>query len=110
MLLCIGILLAALIVAVIVLVVFMGWVDHLSLAQRLGLTTIAAGLLWAGPGRAMKLEPGLGDVILLAGLLIFLLATFGREICRRADALDGAADGRLDLAKAVKAARRERAG
>ncbi|MDR7231412.1 hypothetical protein J2X45_002512 [Caulobacter sp. BE264] len=95
MLLWIGIVLTAAIVVVIVAVVALGWVDHLSQAQRLGLTAIAGGLIWAGPRRAMALDPGLGDIFLLAGLLTFLLATFWRELWIHLDALDGQADGRI---------------
>ena len=65
MLLVLGIILAAAIVAVVVLVVALGWVDHLSLAQRLGLTARAGGLVWAAPYRAMQAPVGPGDVLFL---------------------------------------------
>lgn len=85
MLTSIAMLLSLLAVLVIALVVVGGWVDHLELDQRLGLTTIAAGLIWPGPG----------EVILRLGLMLLLLSLFGRSIWRRADGLDGAVDGRI---------------
>lgn len=79
--------LGALIVAVIVVVALLGWGGSLTLSQRLGLAGVAAGIVWAGPGRALGREPGLGDALLLMGLLVYLLATYGRALLRRLDTL-----------------------
>ncbi|PLR28161.1 hypothetical protein SGCZBJ_03900 [Caulobacter zeae] len=79
--------LGALIVTVIVVVALLGWGGSLSMSQRLGLAAIAAGIVWAGPGRALGREPGLGDALLLLGLLVYLLASYGGALLRRLDTL-----------------------
>lgn len=65
--------------------------------QRIGLSMMAAGLLWAAPARMMGGSPGLGDLIFLLGLLILLLALYGGQLARRVDAIDGHIDGRLGV-------------
>jgi len=88
-------LLAAANVAVIVLVAVLGWGGALSLAKRLGLSTLAAGIVWAAPARAIAGAVCLGDVMVWAGLLAYLLDAHGRRIFQTVDALDGASDGRV---------------
>jgi drug/metabolite transporter (DMT)-like permease len=88
--------LGACIVLVIVLVALFGWGGILSLTQRLSLAAIAAGIVWAGPGRALGREPGPGDALLLIGVLVYLIATYGPRMFQRLDGLDGAVDGRID--------------
>jgi hypothetical protein len=87
--------LAAANVAVIVLVAVLGWGGALSIAHRLGLSSLAAGIVWAAPARAVAGAVGPGDVLLFGGLLAYLLAAHGRRIFHTVDALDGAADGRI---------------
>ncbi len=90
---CLG--LAALIVGTVVLVALMGWGGPLRLVQRIGLLGVAGGMAWAGPGRWAGEPLGLGDLVLLASLLGFLISTFGPALLAHADAADGAADGRV---------------
>jgi hypothetical protein len=59
MLLVVSCILGALIVAVIAVVALLGWGGLLSLTQRLGLASIGAGILWAGPARAWAGSPAL---------------------------------------------------
>lgn len=87
--------LAAANVAVIVLVAVLGWGGALSLAHRLGLSILAAGIVWAAPARAAVGAIGPGDAMLFGGLLTYLLAAHGRRIFQTVDALDGASDGRV---------------
>lgn len=91
----VSILLAGAVVAVIVVVALLGWGGEVGAVQRFGLCAIAAGLAWAGPARALGVEPGLGDLLFLAGLLAYLLSRYGLPIFRRLDRLDGRADGRI---------------
>lgn len=87
--------LGGIVVLIIALVALFGWGGLLTLPQRLGLAAIAAGIVWAGPGRALGREPGLGDALWLLGLLVYLVLTYGPKLFERADGLDGAVDGRL---------------
>lgn len=83
------------IVLIIAFVALLGWGGLLTLSQRLGLAAIAAGIVWAGPGRALGREPGLGDALMLLGLLVYLASTYGLRLFLRLDGLDGKVDGRL---------------
>lgn len=65
--------------------------------QRLGLSMMAGGLLWAGPQRMLGGSPGMGDLVFLLGLLILLLTLYGGQLSRRVDAVDGRMDGRLGV-------------
>lgn len=95
---------------VLICLLLLGWGGLLSLLQRVGLATFAAGLLLAAIPRFQGRPPGWADVVMLAGLALYLGATYAPRIIQHIDGLDGASDGRLDLAKAMKVARRERAG
>jgi hypothetical protein len=66
-------------------------------AQRVGLSMMAAGLLWAAPARMLGGSPGLGDLIFLLGLLVLLAALYGARLVRGLDAVDGHVDGRLGV-------------
>ncbi len=83
------------VVATIVLAAVLGWGGIMSLAQRLGLCAVAAGLIGAGVGRAAQAPVGWFDTLFLGGLAIYLAATYGPGIWRRADAADGREDGRV---------------
>lgn len=93
LLLCI--LAGAMIVGIIVLAAILGWGGPMPWPQRLGLCAVAAGLVGASPDRFLQRPVGLFDLILLAGLVLYLAASYGAAIARRADALDGRPDGRL---------------
>lgn len=92
--------LAAANVAVIVAVAALGWGGSLSLARRLGLSSIAGGIILAAPGRAAAGSIGAGDALLFAGLLAYLLAAHGRRLFLTIDAFDGEADGRIGRPRA----------
>lgn len=85
------------IVGVVVMAALVGWGGAMTTLQRLGLCGLAAGLVGAGVDRALQRPVGLFDVLFLAALLLYLLASYGPAIARRADAFDGAVDGRLTL-------------
>lgn len=76
-----------------------GWGGALTRAQRLGLGAFSGGLAWAGVNRMIGRAPGVADLLWLIGLLIYFLATHGRQALRSADKLDGVEDGRLDVTK-----------
>lgn len=86
---------AAAIVALVVLVALCGWAGKVSRPQRVGLCLIAAGLVWAGPGRLQGQPPGLGDLAMLLGILVYGLSVYGRQLREHVDELDGRRDGRL---------------
>jgi hypothetical protein len=81
-------LIGGLIVMGVVLLMF-GWGTRLTLGQRVGLCAMAAGLAWSGPMRFLGHEPGLADLMFLAGILINLWATHGASLLRAIDRLDG---------------------
>lgn len=89
--------LAAAVVGLVLLVVFFDRRSPTPKAQRVGLTMMAAGLLWAGPARALGRPAGLGDVLFLSGLLVLLLSLYGAALMRGADMVDGRADGRIGI-------------
>ncbi len=91
LLLCGG--LVAAIVTIVVLVALLDWA-HAPRGERVALTTIAAGLVWAAPGRFAAGGVGLGDLVLLGGVLALVLITYGRRVARHADQVDGKVDGR----------------
>jgi hypothetical protein len=78
-----------------VVLLMIGWGTRMSLGQRIGLCAMAAGLAWSGPARFLGYEPGLADLMFLAGILINLCATHGASLLRAIDRLDGQEDGRL---------------
>lgn len=95
--------LAIAIVAVVVAVALLGCAGHLAPGTRLALCALAAGLVWAGPGRFQADPgPGLGDLLFLAGVAGVLACVYGRALLRRVDALDGHADGQLDLFRRIR--------
>lgn len=85
-----------------VVLLVMGWGGSLSFAQRVGLCAFAAGLAWAGPSRALGRGLGLGDLLMLIGVAVYLSAVYGRALLSHADGLDGAADGKVDLRKVLR--------
>lgn len=94
---------AAAIVALVVLVALCGWAGRIGVTQRIGLSLIASGLLWAGPGRFQGHPPGLGDLLMLVGVLVYALAVYGRQLADHLDAVDGRLDGRIALDPAAMA-------
>ena len=86
------------IVGVICLAAVMGW-GQMTRFQRWGLIWLAAGLVGAAADRALQRPVGLFDVLMLSGVAVYLVATYGPAIWQRADAADGAADGRVSLNK-----------
>lgn len=98
--------------AVVALVMVVAVFDHrcpVPKGQRVGLCLMAAGLMWAGPARFLGAATGPGDLMFMIGLLILLLALYGRGLARRVDALDGQVDGRLNVVPLHRGAvRRER--
>lgn len=86
---------AAAVVGMIVLIALLGWGGMMKRLERIGLFMTGAGLLWAGPVRMLGGAVSLGDLIFVLGLGLHLWALYGPALCRRADALDGAADGRV---------------
>ena len=89
-------LLAVVIVAVVFLAALMGWGDRVTRCQRYGLCVMASGLILAAPSRYVQ-GVGLADLMFLLGLAVYLLNRHLKFILRRADALDGAHDGRYNL-------------
>lgn len=90
-------LLACALVAIVGLAAVLGWGGPMTRAQRLGLCGAAAGLVGAGIGRAAQAPVGWFDALFLAGLVLYLAATYGRAIWSRADRCDGVTDGRIRL-------------
>ena len=88
-------LIAAVVVGMIVLIALFGWGGMMKRLERIGLFMTGAGLLWAGPVRLLGGGVGLGDLIFVLGLGLHLWALYGPALWRRADALDGKADGRV---------------
>lgn len=95
MIMIVSMLLGGLVVAVVLVVALLGWGGKVGPIQRYALCALAAGLAWAGPARALGMAPGPGDLLFLAGLVVYLLATYGPPIFRHVDALDGNRDGQI---------------
>lgn len=93
---CVGI--GASVVALVVLILI-GRGDRLTCPERLGLAAFAAGLVWAGPQRALGGPVGPGDALMLIGVAVFIAATRGHALWVRIDRLDGARDQRVDVTK-----------
>ncbi len=80
--------LATLVAAYVVgLIIVVGVLDCIRVArhQRLGLVMSAAGLMWAGPSRFQQ-GVGLGDLLFVTGLAVFLTALYGPKIIKRSAA------------------------
>lgn len=86
----------ALTVGAVILIAVLDWA-HAPRLERLAISAIGAGLTWAGPGRLAAGGVGLGDLILLVGVLALVGLVYGRRLVSRADELDGVRDGRLRL-------------
>lgn len=86
---------AAIVLVALVAVLLTGWGGSLTLAQRIGLAALAAGLVLAAVPRFRGDPPGLGDVLMLGGFVVYLVATHGPAIWTHVDALDGTVDGRV---------------
>lgn len=96
--------LSAVVVGVVALAALTDWggrVGPVGRFGRLGFTCMAGGLLWAAPGRFSGAPAGPADLMFLFGLAMALLSLFGRGIWRRADALDGAEDGKIKLKRSA---------
>lgn len=102
MIMYVSVFLGGCIVLVIALVALFGWGGLLTLSQRFGLAGVAAGIVWAGPWRALGREPGPGDALLLLGLLVYLVATYGLRMFQRLDGFDGDVDGKVTFANSRK--------
>ncbi|MBP7704216.1 MAG: hypothetical protein KA105_02885 [Caulobacter sp.] len=76
-------------------VALLGWGGALSGRTRLGLLMILAGLCWAAPARFLAEPPGLGDVLFLAGIILYVVDQYGLQVFRALDRLDGRQDGRI---------------
>jgi len=63
--------------------------------QRWGLVLVASGFVGAAADRALQRPVGLFDVMMLMGLALYLVITYGPAIWKRADALDGHQDGQI---------------
>ena len=92
---------AAGVVGAVVLLV-LGWGGRLTALQRAGLCAFAAGLAWAGPQRALGRPLGLGDLLMIVGVAVYLGAVYGRALMTHADKLDGTEDGKIDLRKVIR--------
>ena len=92
---------AAGVVGAVVLLV-LGWGGRLSTWERAGLCAIAGGLAWAGPQRAHGPPLGLGDLLMIVGVAVYLGAVYGRALMTHADKLDGTEDGKVDLRKVIR--------
>ena len=92
-------LIAAVLVGLVVLLLI-GWGGLLTRLQRLGLSTMASGLVLAAVPRLAGNGPGLGDLLFLGGIVLFLGATYLPAIWRHVDGLDGAVDGRIGRPRA----------
>lgn len=82
------------VVGVICLVAVLRW-GETSRLQRWGLVSLAAGFVGAAADRALQKPVGLFDVMMLMGLALYLVITYGPAIWKRADALDGHRDGQI---------------
>lgn len=80
-----------------VCLLLLGWGGLLTRSQRLGLALFAAGMVLAAIPRFMGQPPSWGDLIMLVGLGLFFVATYGPKILHHADGLDGAIDSRFHL-------------
>ena len=77
-------------------VAVLGWAGRLTRLERVGLCVLAAGLVWAGPGRFLSTPgPGLGDLLFLAGIGTLLVSIYGRALIAHIEGMDGRQDGRL---------------
>lgn len=85
------------IVSMVVLIALMGWGGPVGRVQRVSLCVMAAGLAWAGPARLFGQPPGVGDLMFVGAICVHLATVYGPSIWRKAAALDGTDDGRLDL-------------
>ena len=84
------------IILTVVAVTVLGWAGLVPTGQRAGLYILAAGLLWAGPGRFLSQPgPGLGDLLFLAGIGTLLVSIYGRALIAHIEGMDGRQDGRL---------------
>ncbi len=84
---------SAAIVILICLAGIMGWTGRAGRLDRIGLCVMGAGLVWAGPARALDQPAGLGDLLFVSGLLLHLWAVYGPGLWQKADGLDGKVDG-----------------
>ena len=86
--------LAAAIVMIFVLVTLLDWAAA-TRGERMAMSWIAGGLIWAAPSRLHAGGVGLGDLIFLAGVLALIVVTYTRRILRHVDELDGKLDGQV---------------
>lgn len=95
-------LLALAILCLVTAVALLGWGGRVTTVQRFALCAIAAGLAWAGPARMLGGKPALGDLLFLAGLLLYLAATYAPPLWRHVDGLDGQVDGRVAMRPKIR--------
>lgn len=89
------------IIGVVCLAAVLGW-GQMTRFQRWGLIWLAAGLMGAAADRALQRPVGAFDVLMLTGVGLYLVATYGQQIISRFDAMDGAQDGRIELDRLKK--------
>lgn len=87
---------AAVLVATVCLLL-LGWGGLFTRAQRLGLALFAGGMVLAAIPRFLGQPPSWGDLLMLAGLCLFFVTTYGPKILRHADALDGQVDAHFHV-------------
>ena len=91
-----------LVIALLFAVALVGWGGPLPRLQRWALLMLLAGLVWAAPSRWLGLPPGLGDLMMLTGLLLYIGSQYGAALRIKVDALDGMVDGRFGPPQKMK--------
>ena len=84
------------IISVVCLAAVLGW-GQMTRFQRWGLIWLAAGLMGAAADRALQRPVGAFDVLMLSGVALYLVATYGAAILRRAVRCDEVADVRIRM-------------
>lgn len=87
--------LLVLVVGIVLAASVMGWGARVTRCQRVGLLVFAAGMVMAAPARFLGQPVGFPDLMMLAGLALYLLARNLKYILRKVDGLDGVFDDRL---------------
>lgn len=81
-------------------VALLGWGGPLPRLQRAGLLMILAGLVWAAIPRFLGQPPGLGDILMMLGLGLYVWAQYRAALLDAADRLDGVVDGKIGSRRA----------
>lgn len=90
-------LVAAAVLVATVCLLLLGWGGLFTRAQRLGLALFAGGMVLAAIPRFLGQPPSWGDLLMLVGLCLFFVTTYGPKILRHIDGLDGAIDNRIHV-------------